>query len=1032
MILSEISIRRPVLATVVNLVIVLIGLMAWDRLTIRQYPNIDDPVVTISTYYPGANAEIMESQVTTPLEDSISGIEGIDYVSSISRAESSQISVRFTVARDPEGAANDVRDRVARARAVLPRDVEDPIVARVESDARPIIYLSMSSVRHSQLEITDYADRYVKDRLQILPGVAQLLLMGERRYAMRIWLDRDLLAAYALTPADVERALRAQNVEVPSGRIESRGREFTVLSETDLKTPEEFREIILKDADGYLVRLGDVAKVEIGPEEERMAGRTDGSPAMTLGVVKQSTANPLEVSQAVRAEIEVLNQALPDGMEIKIGYDSSKFIDASISQVFIAIFEAIVLVALVIFLFLRSWRATLVPLVTIPLALVGGLAVMWALGFSINTLTLLAFVLAIGLVVDDAIVMLENIYRHIEMGMEPMQAAYVGSKQIGFAILAMTFTLAAVFAPIAFTEGKTGKLFTEFALTLAGAVIVSGFVALTLSATMSSRLLKRGESHGVMFNFGERLLTYTCSAYKGLLAASLRARPVVLAIMALIGFACWLLFGSLHQELAPNEDGGTVMVFAIAPEGATLEYMEQQVQAVEEIFASVPELARYMIIMGRPTVTRMISYSSMKPWNERERSSQEIAASMMPRLMAIPGIRAFAITPQSLGGSSGGSQSIQFLIQTSESYEQLDRYMQEILATLALEPALMNLDTDLKMNKPELKVTVDRDKVAAVGASVVEIGRTLETMLGGREVTRFKRNAEQYDVKVQVADVERRDPEDLTNIYVRGRGGEMIQLSNLITLRETVAPRELNHFDKLRSARITGSVSPGYTLGQALEVLERVTVDVIGEGARMDYEGMAREFKDSSANIYVTFILALAFIYLVLAAQFESFVSPFVIMLSVPLAIAGGLFALKLSGGTLNIYSQIGLITLVGLITKHGILIVEFSNQLRAQGKHMVDAVIEASVLRLRPILMTTAAMVLGALPLAIATGAGAEARQQIGWVIVGGMSFGTVFTLFVVPTVYTYLARKTPALAHLQDTGEEPGSPAPVSSTAG
>ncbi len=1032
MILSDISIRRPVLATVVNLIILLIGLMAWDRLTIRQYPNIDDPVITISTFYPGANAEIMESQVTTPLEDSISGIEGIDYVSSISRAESSQISVRFTVARDPEAAANDVRDRIARARAVLPREVEDPIVARVESDARPIMYMSMSSTRHNQLEITDYADRYVKDRLQILPGVAQMLIMGERRYAMRIWLDRDLLAAYRLTPADIERALREQNVEVPSGRIESSGREFTVLSETDLTTPEEFREIILKDADGYLVRLGDVAKVEIGPEEERMAGRADGAIAMSLGVVKQSTANPLEVSRAVRAEIIELNEALPDGMQIKIGYDSSVFIEASISQVFIAIGEAIVLVAVVIFLFLRSWRATLVPLVTIPLALVGALSLMWALDFSINTLTLLAFVLAIGLVVDDAIVMLENIYRHIEMGMEPIQAAFVGSKQIGFAILAMTFTLAAVFAPIAFTEGKTGKLFTEFALTLAGAVIVSGFVALTLSATMASRLLRRGEQHGALFNFGERLLTYTCSTYKGMLTASLRVRPIVLAMMVLIGFTCWVLFTTLNQELAPNEDGGTVMVFAMAPEGATLEYMQQQTLAIDEIYATLPELHRYMIIMGRPTVTRMISYAPLKPWDERERSNHEVAAAIMPRLMAIPGIRAFAVTPQSLGGSSGGAQTIQFIIQSSESYVELDVKIQQIMAALANEPSMMNLDSDLKMNKPELKVNVDRDKVAAVGASVGEIGRTLETMLGGREVTRFKRNAEQYDVKVQVADVERRDPEDLTNIYVRGRNDEMIQLSNLITIRETVAPRELNHFNKLRSARITGSVSPGYTLGQALEALEKITVGVMGEDARMDYEGVSREFNQSSSKIYLTFILALAFIYLVLAAQFESFVSPFIIMFSVPLAIAGALLALNLSGGTLNIYSQIGLITLVGLITKHGILIVEFSNQLRAQGKDIMDAVIEASVLRLRPILMTTAAMVLGALPLAIATGAGAEARQAIGWVIVGGMSFGTAFTLFVVPTVYTYLARKTPALAHLQGTAEHSELPESAPSSAG
>ena len=1015
MILSDLSIRRPVLATVVNLIIVLVGLIAWDRLTIREFPNVDDPVVTITTNYLGANAEIIESQVTKPLEDGISGIEGVDYISSISRAEQSQISVRFKTGRDPDDAANDVRDRVARARSLLPREVDDPIVAKIESDATPIIYMAINSDRHNEMELSDYADRIVKDRLEVLPGVAQLLIMGERRYSMRIWLDRSRLAAYNLTPADVERALTEQNVEVPAGRIESSDREFTVLSETDLRTPQQFSQIILKDASGYLVRLGDVARVEIGPELVRNMSRASGRRAIGLGLIKQSTANLLDVAQELRAELVELNKVLPEGMRVDIGYDSSIFVQESIDRVFVTILEAIALVVIVIFLFLRNWRATLVPLVTIPIALVGALALMWAFGFSINTLTLLAFVLAIGLVVDDAIVMLENIYRYIEQGMDPIRAAFVGSKQIGFAIIAMTFTLAAVFTPIAFSEGKTGKFFTEFALTLAGAVVVSGFVALTLSAALASRLLRHETRHNAMFNFGERILLRTSELYRRALSAGLRSRPIVIAVMLLVGSASVMFYLSLPSELAPMEDQGTVMVFANAPEGATLDYLNNYAKKIDETFQSIPEMQRYMMIMGRPTVSNMISYSSMKPWNQRERTSQQIAASIQPKLMGIPGIRAFAVTPQSLGASSGGALAIQFVIETSESYEALDQNVERILGRLANNPALVNTDSDLKLNKPELKVDVNRDKVAAVGANVVEIGRTLETMLGGRQVTRFKRNAEQYNVKLQVADVNRRDPDDLTNIYVRGGNGEMIQLSNLVTVREAVAPRELNHFNKQRAALITASVGDGHTLGEALDALESVTREVMGPTVQIDYQGVAREFKDSSGKIYVTFLLALAFIYLVLAAQFESFIAPFVIILSVPLAMAGALFALKMSGGSLNIYSQIGLITLVGLITKHGILIVEFSNQLRAAGKPIMEAVLDASVMRLRPILMTTGAMVLGAAPLAMATGPGAEARNDIGWVIVGGMTVGTLFTLFVVPTVYTYLVRRTPHLVALQ-----------------
>ena len=668
------------------------------------------------------------------------------------------------------------------------------------------------------------------------------------------------------------------------------------------------------------------------PELVRNMSRASGHRAIGLGLIKQSTSNLLDVARELRDELVEVNKVLPEGMRVDIGFDSSIFVQQSIDRVFVTILEAIALVVFVIFLFLRNWRATLVPLVTIPIALVGAIALMWGFGFSINTLTLLAFVLAIGLVVDDAIVMLENIYRYIEQGMDPIKAAFVGSKQIGFAIVAMTFTLAAVFTPIAFSEGKTGRFFTEFALTLAGAVIVSGFVALTLSATLASRILRHETTHNAMFNFGERVLHRVADLYRAALGLALRQRPIVIALMLLVGSASVLLYRGLPSELAPMEDQGTVMVFAIAPEGATLDYLNSYTKQIDEVFRTIPEMQRYMMIMGRPTVSNMISYTSLSSWHERERTSQQVAASIMPKLMAIPGIRAFAVTPQSLGGSSGGGMAINFVVQTSESYERsISTWHRSCRARQ--HPTLMNTDSDLKLNKPELKVDVNRDKVAAVGASVVEIGRTLETMLGGRQVTRFKRNAEQYNVKLQVADVNRRDPDDLTNIYVRGGNGEMIQLSNLVTVREDVAPRELNHFNKQRAAVISASVGDGHTLGQALDVLETTTREVMDPSAQIDYVGGAREFKDSSSKIYLTFLLALAFIYLVLAAQFESFVAPLVIMLSVPLAMAGALLALKISGGSLNIYSQIGLITLVGLITKHGILIVEFSNQLRAGGE---------------------------------------------------------------------------------------------------
>jgi len=1005
--LPELCIRRPVLATVMSLMIVLVGLVAYDRLPVREYPNIDEPVVTVETTYKGASAEIVETQVSKILEDSLAGIEGIDVLSSLSRSESSQITIRFKVTRDADSAASDVRDRVARVRGKLPEDVEEPVIAKVEADAQPIIYLAFSSDRHDALFVSDYAWRFVRTRLQNLTGVADIRIFGERKYAMRIWLDRVRMAAYGMTPQDVENALKRQNLEVPAGRIESAEREFTVLSETDLKTPEQFSAIILAESKGYPIRLGDIAKVEIGPQDERRVTRFNGSSAVALGVVKQSVANPLDVSSAVRGVLPEIRENLPEGMSVDVGYDSSVFIERSIEAVFRTIVEAVILVVLVIFFFLRTVRATLIPLVTIPVSLIGAFALMYVLGFTINTLTLLSMVLAIGLVVDDAIVVLENIFRHIEEGVEPVKAALDGSREIAFAVIAMTITLAAVYVPLAFMTGRTGKLFVEFALTLAAAVMVSGFAALTLSPMMCSRLLRHETKHSRIYLLIENFLEGMTAGYRRLLGRSLAKRAGIVVLGGAVAVSAVFLFGSLKSELTPTEDRGTVVVIGIGPEGATIGNIDKYSRMVERFIADVPVVERYFVITGVPVVNQMLAFVRIKDWSERSTSQMKVASGLMPKLMSVPGMLAFAVNPPSLG-EKASSKPLQVVIQTAGTYEDLQKVNDAFMAEAMKIPGLISLDSDLKLNKPQIKVAMDRDRISDIGSSVDVVGRTLETMLGGRQVTRFKREGEQYDVIVQVADVDRRNPNDMTNIYVRGDKGDMVQLSNLLSLHEGVAARELNHFNQLRAATISANLAPGYTMGQAVTELEAIAARVLPGNSQLDYNGPSREFKSSSSAMWMTFALALLFIYLVLAAQFESFVDPFVIMLTVPLSMAGALAALKLTGGTINVYSQIGLVTLIGLITKHGILIVEFSNQLRDQGKPMMEAVVEAAALRLRPILMTTGAMVLGAIPLALAHGAGAESRQQIGWVIVGGITVGTFFTLFVVPVAYTLLAKKT------------------------
>ncbi|MEO7392203.1 MAG: efflux RND transporter permease subunit [Ramlibacter sp.] len=1036
--LPEIAIRRPVFATVLSLLVVLIGAVSFNRLAVREYPKIDEPVVTVSVRYPGASAEVIETQVTKPLEDSIAGIDAVDVITSISRAEQSQISVRFRLEKDADAAAAEVRDRTSRVRNRLPQQIEEPVIAKVEADAFPVIWLAFTSDTLSPLQINDLVNRIVKSRLQTVTGVADVRIFGERKYAMRVWLDPDKLAGYRLTTQEVEEAITRSNLELPAGRIESQQREFSVTSQTDLVRPAQFREIVIKNVNGFPVKVRDVARVEEGAADERSSVRLNGRQAISAGVIRQATANPLTLSQGVREMLPKLKADLPADISIEIANDNSVFIDRSVKNVYRTIGEAILLVALVIFVFLRTARASIIPIVTIPVSLVGTFALMALFGFTINTLTLLALVLAIGLVVDDAIVMLENIFRHIEEGLDPFSASIKGAREIGFAVITMTLTLVAVYAPLAFTPGRTGRLFVEFALALAGAVLVSGFVALTLTPMMCSQLLKHNPNPNWFDRSMERWLTVLSDRYaralrwvllarwqpaagqtSPILGRVLQARWIVIAVMLVSAISIAAIWPTMKQELSPLEDRGTILATVNAPDGSTLEYTNRYAQALEKLGQQYPEFDRIFANVGNPTVSQASVVYRTVDWEKRKRTTLELAREMGPKFNALPGVNAFPITPPSLG-QGFRDRPVNFVIQTSDSYENLNRVTRAMLDEIAKNPGIVSPDVDLRLNKPELRIEVDRDKAADLGVSVQVIAKALETMLGGRQVTRYKRDAEQYDVIVQTEARGRSTPENIDRINVRGRSDTMIPLSALVKVRESVSPRELNHFGQRRSVSITANLTPEYSLGEALTFMNATAAKVLKPGYTTDLNGTSREFKSSQGALAIVFVLALLFIFLVLAAQFESFVDPLVIMLSVPLSMIGALLALKLSGGSLNVYSQIGLITLVGLITKHGILIVEFANQLREQGLEMVEAIVKAASQRLRPILMTTGAMVLGAVPLATSQGAGAESRIQIGWVIVGGMSLGTVLTVFVVPTMYMLFARRKVPGANKADTRDD------------
>lgn len=1016
--LSEVSIRRPVLAAVMSLAVVLLGAISFLRLPVREYPDIDPPIVSVTTLYRGAGPSVVETEITNVLEEQFSTIEGVKSIASASVEQGSTITIEFELSRDVDVAANDVRDRVSRVRGALPREADDPIIAKVDVNAQPIIWLAFLSDRHTTLELSELADRVLKERLQRVPGVGSVFIGGERRYAMRVWLDPQRMLAHGLTTQDVEAAIRAENVEVPAGRVEGEGREFSVRTRGELQSPAEFAAIILRQRGDGIVRLGDVAEVEIGPEDERTVTRFNGQPAIGLGIVKQKEASTVAVGQAIRDALPSLQADLPAGMQIEMAYDSSTFIEESITEIGETLLIATGLVVLVVLLFLKSIRATVIPVLAIPIAIIGAFTVAYALGFTINIITLLALVLAIGLVVDDAIVVLENSFRHLEMGKPRRIAARDGMNEIAFAVVATTIVLVAVFIPVAFLTGSVGRLFREFGLTLAVAVAISMFVALTLTPMLCSLMLRRHEA-GRRGNWADRSFDAFFSWLDGAYAASLRFslahRPLVLglslALLVLTGF----IWQRLPRELVPVEDRGFAFGIVIAPEGATLDYTDGYMRQIESVLMQVPErrglfTATGLGFGGPGSVTNGFVFMALKPHHDRERSQQEIVASLFPQLMGIPGVLAFVVNPPSLAGE-GDASAINYVLK-ADSYEELNSAVQAFMAKAQALGYLVNLDSDLRLNKPQLEIQIERERAAALGVSVADIGGTLETFLGGRVVGDFKRGTEQYDVIAQLRPASRATPDVIREVHLRSASGELVQLANLVNVQETAAPKALNHYNRERSATVTASLAPGIDLGRALDELDRIAREDLPTGIRTELAGQSREYRESSGSLAFMFLLALVFIFLVLSAQFESFVHPLTILISVPLALVGAIVALFIFRQSMNIFSQIGLVMLIGLVTKNAILIVEFANQLREQGHATLAAVEEAARIRLRPILMTSFSTVFGILPIALGLGAGAESRQPLGIAIVGGVLFSTFLTLLVVPVVYSLLARYTRAEA--------------------
>ena len=1020
MMISDMAVKRPVLAAVLSLLLVAFGLVAFEKLSLREYPNIDPPVVSITTGYPGASAAVIESRITKIIEDRIAGVEGIKFIQSVSMDGRSRITIEFDVNRDIDAAANDVRDRVARVSRQLPDGADMPEVQKVDGDEDVIIWFNLTSDNMTVPQLTDYAKRYLIDRFSVLDGVARVRIGGGQEYAMRLWLDADAMAARGIAVSDIENALQTSNVELPAGTLTLREMSFSVRVDRQLLTPEDFERLVIKRGEGdNLVRLADIARIEKGSIENRTFFRGNGLPMVGMGVIKQSTANTLSVARVVKEEVERINGILPEGMAIKPSYDSSVFIESAIGEVYKTLGIAIILVMLVILAFLRSVRVAIIPLVTVPVSMIATFWVLWMLGFSVNILTLLALVLAIGLVVDDAIVVLENVQRHIEKGYSPLAAAFLGTRQVGFAVVATTLVLVAVFVPISFLEGTLGRLFSEFAITLAVAVLFSSLVALTLSPALASKLLKAKKSNQSLLTEQDASEDHIpdkpniwIRAYRPALSLALRFPWVIALVFGATLYGSYQLLQQLPEEYAPREDRGAFFVIVSGPEGATHEYMKTYLEEVEARLMPLVEagevnrlLVRSPRSFGNTDIFNTgIAILILNEWSER-RPASEIMQDVRQRLADLPGIRANPVMRQGIGGRV--QKPVQFVI-GGGTYQELAQWRDILLEQLQQNnPGFEGIDSDYRETKPQLRVNIDYEQAADLGVTTLEIGRTLQTLLGSRTITTFVDQGEEYDIILEASREIYRTPQSMNTIYVRSATtGELIPLSSLVTIEEFADSATLNRYNRMRAITIEANLAEGYTLGEGLVHLEKLAREHLPADAMIDYKGQSRDFQTSGNAIYFVLMLGLVVVFLVLAAQFESFVSPLIIMFTVPLAVAGGLLGLWYHGLTLNLYTQIGLVMLVGLATKNGILIVEFANQLRDKGQAFKEALVEASCLRLRPIMMTAITTVVGAIPLVMSSGAGAETRYVIGIVLIWGVSIATLFTLFVIPVVYQWLGR--------------------------
>lgn len=1009
--LSSLSIRRPVLATVMSMLIVLFGVIGYSYLGVREYPAVDPPIVTVTTNYVGANADVIESQITEPLEESINGIAGIRSITSVSREGRSTITVEFLLEVDMEAAANDVRDRVSRALRLLPQDVDPPIVNKADADSSPIVFLNVSSDIRSALEVSDIANTLIRERMQTIPGVSEVRIWGEKRYSMRLWMDPGKLAAYGLTPLDVRQAIDRENIELPSGRIEGFSTELSVRTMSRMETPEDFNNLILRNENGNVVRFRDVGSAMLGAENERTVLKRDGIQMVGVVLIPQPGVNIVAIADEFYRRLDQITNDLPDDIELAIGFDITEYIRSSISEVQQTVVIAFILVVIIIFMFLRDWRTTIIPVIVIPIALTGSFFIMYVAGFSINVLTMLGLVLAIGLVVDDAIVVMENIYAKIEMGMEPVEAGIRGASEIFFAVISTTTALAAVFLPVIFLEGITGRLFREFGIVLAGTVIISSFVALTLSPMLSSKILKKREKHNIIYRSTEPFFVAVNHGYKSSLSLFLKHRWLAFVIIAVSGASIYWMGSQLQSELAPMEDRGRARIFATAPEGATFEYIDGYLDEIIKVIQdTIPEV-NAIISVTSPGFAASSSINTgfvnmiLSDAADRERSQQDIADKIGDVLRDYTGARIFVTQEQTIGDRRGGLP-VQYVIQ-APNFERLKEILPTFLEEASKEASFSVVDVDLKFNRPEIRIEIDRERARSLGVSALDIAQTLQLGLSGQRFSYFIMNGKQYQVIGQLSREYRDAPVNLRSLNVKNSRGELIQLDNVVTISEQSSPPQLYRFNRYVSATVSAGLARGVALGDGIEAMDAIAERVLDDSFSTTLSGASRDFAESSSSLAFAFLLAIVLIYLVLSAQFESFRDPFIILFTVPLAVAGAVLSLWAFGQTLNIFSQIGIIMLVGLVTKNGILIVEFANQRKAAGLAIHDAILDASAVRFRPILMTSLSTILGVTPIALALGAGSESRVSMGIAVIGGLIYASILTLYVIPAIYTYFTGK-------------------------